>query len=146
MGDYELALPVLEEALKAQRWTLGEDAADTLCTISNITMLHLRPGNFSLSLSLAEKALAVHQRMLGKEHADTLPSIDNLSILRWHMAHGEYVSFHAAEAYEGTCELKDLECAKELLAKVVKSRFKVLGKPSNTGVGAGSWLCGTTCR
>lgn len=128
MGHYELALPLLEEALEAQRRTLGEEAADTLRTISNIAMLHLRTGNFSLSLPLAEKALAVRQRTLGKEHADTLSSIDNLGLLRWHMAHGEYVSFHAAEAYEGTCELKDLERAKELLAEAVKGRSKVLGK------------------
>ena len=128
MGDYQLALPLFEEALEAQRRTLGEEEADTLRTISNIAMLHLRTGNFSLSLPLAEKALAVRQRTLGKEHADTLSSIDNLGLLRWHMAHGEYVSFHAAEAYEGTCELKDLECAKELLAEAVKGRSKVLGK------------------
>ena len=128
MGNYDLALPLFEEAIEAQRRTLGEEAADTLRTINNLAMLHLRTGEFLLSLPLAEKAMAARQRTLGKDHADTLSSIENLGLLRWHMAHGIYISFHDADTFEGLCKLEDLECSKELLAEAVKGRSKVLGK------------------
>jgi len=128
MGNHELARPLFEEALGGQRRTLGEESPDTLRTTSNLAMLYLRTGQFSLSVPLAEEALTVRRRTLGKEHADTLSSLQNLGLLRWHMAHGEFVSFSAAETHVGPCDLKELELAVGLLGEAVEGRYKVFGK------------------
>ena len=130
MGNHHLALPLFEEALAAQqqRKPNGKEAQDTLLTVSNLAMLHLRTERFSSSLPLAEKALAGRRRTLGKEHADTLESIHNLGLLRWHMAHGKYVSFTNAAAHQGTCDATELETAKEFLADGLKGRRKVFGE------------------
>jgi len=125
---WEIARPLFDEALEAQRQTLREEAPDTLRTISYLAMHHLRTENFALALPLAEEVLAVRHRTLGKEHADTLESIQNLGLLRWHMAHGEYVSFHNADAHAGPWDLKELESAASLLEEAKKLRCRVLGK------------------
>jgi tetratricopeptide (TPR) repeat protein len=129
MGNHHLALPLFEEALLAQqRKRNGKEAQDTLLTLNNLAMLHLRTERFSLALPLAEKALAGRRRTLGNDHADTLESIHNLGLLRWHMAHGEYVSFTNAAAHQGNCDVTELEKAKELLADALKGRRRVFGE------------------
>jgi tetratricopeptide (TPR) repeat protein len=129
MGNHHLALPLFEEALAAQqRKPNGNEAQDTLLTLSNLAMLHLRTNQFSLSLPMAERALAGRRRTLGKEHADTLESIHNLGLLRWHMSHGEYVSFTNAAAHQGNCDVTELEKAKELLADALIGRRRVFGE------------------
>merc|ERR1719162_216387 len=127
MGRHDLALPLFNEALAAQRRTLGKDAADTLRTVSNLAMLLLRKEDFSLSLPLAEEALVTRRRTLGPSHVDTLESKHNLGLLRWHMAHGKYVSFHAADKHVGHCDLAELKLASKLLQEVLDVRLQLLG-------------------
>jgi hypothetical protein len=127
MGNHELALPLFIEALAAQRRTLGKDSPDTLRTVCNLAMLHLRTENFSLSLPLVEESLAARQRTLGPRHVDTLESKHNLGLLRWHMAHGKYVSFGAAAAHVGPCDLVELKLASTLLREVLDVRKRLLG-------------------
>lgn len=127
MGHHDLALPLFNEALAAQRRTLGKDAADTLRTVSNLAMLLLRKEDFSLSLPLAEEALVARRRTLGPSHVDTLESKHNLGLLRWHMAHGKYVSFHAADKHVGPCDLAELKLASTLLREVLDVRLQLLG-------------------
>jgi tetratricopeptide (TPR) repeat protein len=128
MGKPDLAMPLFEEALAAQRRTLGRNVPDTLRTVSNLAVLHLRAGRFSLSLSLAEEALGARRQTLGSEHADTLESTHILGLLRWHMAHGEFVSFGAAAEHDGPCDMKELELAARLLREAVEGRHKLLGE------------------
>lgn len=128
MGNHGLARPLFEEALWAQRRTLGNEAPDTLRTINNLAVLHLRIGNFTLSLPLAEEALAARQRTLGKEHVDTLISLDSLGLLRWHMAHEQYVSFADAETHVGPCAFGQLELALKFMGEASQGRCRVLGK------------------
>jgi tetratricopeptide (TPR) repeat protein len=128
MGKSDLALPLFEEALAAQRRTLGRNVPDTLRTVSNLAVLHLRAGRFSLSLPLAEEALGARRKLLGSEHTDTLESTHVLGLLRWHMAHGEFVSFGAAAEYAGPCDVKELELAARLLREALEGRHKLLGE------------------
>jgi tetratricopeptide (TPR) repeat protein len=128
MGNLHLALPLFEEALEAQKRTIGHNAQDTLLTVNNLAMLHLRTERFSVALPFAEKALKNRRKTLGKHHADTLESIYNLGLLRWHMAHGKYVSFTKAKDHSGSCDITELELAAVLLGDSLKGRRKVFGE------------------
>jgi tetratricopeptide (TPR) repeat protein len=145
MGSNDLALPLFEEALHTQRRTMGNDSPDTLRTMSNLATLHLRTEDFGKALPLATDALETRRRILGKDHVDTLESVHNMGLIRWHMAHGEFVSFHTAEVFTGVCKLKYLKESVDFLKRAVEGRSRVLGsqhhqtKSSVRALGYAEW-------
>jgi hypothetical protein len=84
MGNYDVALPLLTDAL-AGRWRILGDEDP----IDNIANLNSNMGNHDLVLPLHEKALDVRRRVLGNAHPHTLYCINNLAILRDHINHRE---------------------------------------------------------
>ena len=127
MGDYASALPLFREALGTQQRLMGRDAPDALRTMSNLAMLHLRTEEFDESLPLATESLRLRQRVLGKYHVDALESLHNMGLLRWHMAHGEYVSFGDVGEYAGTCQPVELRQSAHFLKSAVDGLSRVLG-------------------
>jgi hypothetical protein len=81
----DLALPLLEEALKLHKAEFGPEHADTLTTMNNLAGAYLAAGKQDLAQSLFEETLKIRKVRLGSDHPDTLRSIKNLEVVR-HLA------------------------------------------------------------
>ena len=90
----------MEEALAAQRRTLGDEHPDTLSSISNLGSLRQDNGDLAGAELLKEEALAAERCTLGgDEHPSTLGSINNLAILCYHK--GDYHKSYALMSEAG---------------------------------------------
>mmetsp|Transcript_44051 Transcript_44051/g.92653 ORF Transcript_44051/g.92653 Transcript_44051/m.92653 type:complete len:337 (-) Transcript_44051:710-1720(-) len=127
IGNYDAALPLFQEALETQQRIVGKNSSDTLRTMSNLAMLYLRTGEFDKALPLASESLQLREEVLGADHVDTLESLHNMGLLRWHMAHGEYVSFTDADEFVGCCRRNELQQSAEFLKRAVEGLTRVLG-------------------
>ena len=62
LGDYEAALPLLEECLAVTRRMVGDQHPNTLATIGNLADLHRAMGHLEQALALGTEALAVAEQ------------------------------------------------------------------------------------
>ena len=81
MGQLEEARPLLEEALQAQRETLGDRHRSTLISIGNMGQLLQAMGKLEEAMPLYEEALQGKRETLGDRHPSTLTSISNMGDL-----------------------------------------------------------------
>jgi len=87
-GDYDKALPLLEQTLTGRERVLGTEHPDTLTSRNNLASLYQSRGDYDKALPLYEQSLAGRERVLGAEHPDTLTSRNNLASL--YQAKGDY--------------------------------------------------------
>jgi len=80
-GKLDEAEPLLREALRARRETLGDRHPDTLVSINNLGSLLKAQGKLDEAEPLLREALRARRETLGDRHPDTLVSINNLGSL-----------------------------------------------------------------
>lgn len=107
LGDYVLAVEVLQKALDTRTARLGADNPDTLLSMNNLAMAHKEAGKLDLALPLFEETLKLHKARLGPKHPHTLTIMANL-----------------AAAYQ---EAKKQALALPLLEETLKLRKATLG-------------------
>jgi eukaryotic-like serine/threonine-protein kinase len=78
IGVYDRAQPLLEEALKLRRQTLGAEHADVAASLHHLAGLVNKKGDFAGSETLYREALQLRRKLLGTEHPDVADSMDDL--------------------------------------------------------------------
>ncbi|MEW6251483.1 MAG: serine/threonine-protein kinase [Planctomycetota bacterium] len=81
IGEYTLAEPHLEAALRIRSATLGRTHLDTLVSMSELAQLRFEQGRYDEALDLLETTLEHRRRILGQEHPDTLRTMSELGWL-----------------------------------------------------------------
>ena len=134
-GDYDKALPLLEQTLTGRERVLGSDHPVTLTSRNNLASLYQAKSNYDKALPLLEQTLAVSERVLGAEHPATLTSRNNLASL--YQAKGDYDK--ALALFEQTLKV----CEKTLGLKHPKTRtirenFQLCRDKFNSGEDGGT--------
>jgi serine/threonine protein kinase len=81
LGDYALAVEVLDKALKTRQEKLGPEHPDTLAAMCNLALAYHYAGKLDLALPLSEQTLELQKAKRGPEHPDTLTSMGNLALV-----------------------------------------------------------------
>jgi serine/threonine-protein kinase len=81
LGLYDSAVPLLEEALRIRRQTLGQEHAEVAQSLNNLAEVLRRKGDYKTAESLYREALGMQRKLLGQEHPDVAESLDNLAIV-----------------------------------------------------------------
>ena len=80
LGEYDLAVEVLEKALATRKARLGPDHSDTLASMNNLATGYGEAGKLDKALPLFEETLTLMKAKLGPDHPDTLMSMNNLAM------------------------------------------------------------------
>ena len=80
-GDLEQAERIWSQVLSAQRRTLGDDAPDTLRTLSNMGIVLAAQGRLSEAETCWTELLERRRRLKGEDHPDYLSSLGNLGVV-----------------------------------------------------------------
>jgi serine/threonine protein kinase/tetratricopeptide (TPR) repeat protein len=78
IGVYDRAQPLLEEALKLRRQTLGTEHIDVATSLHRLGLLMYLKGDHAASEPLCRDALAMRRRLLKPDHPDVTQSLDDL--------------------------------------------------------------------
>jgi serine/threonine protein kinase len=78
LGEFEDALPFLEEALALRRRALGEDHDLVASTLDNLGAVHWQRGELEKSAECSRALAAIRERTVGRQHADYSAAIMNL--------------------------------------------------------------------
>ena len=108
IGNYDLALPLLIEAISIDEKTLGKEHHDFATSLNNLAVLYKDMGNYDLALPLYIQAINIEEKVLGLEHPEFALSLNNLADL--HQEMGNY------------------DLALPLYIQAISIREKVLGK------------------
>eukprot|EP01045_Picozoa_sp_COSAG04_P021517 COSAG04_NODE_2323_length_4332_cov_8.915595_5_plen_133_part_00 len=92
----------------AWRWTLGNDSAETMISVSQLAAVHQLSGHTEAALTLFEEDLAFSRCTLGDRHPDTLTACHNLGLCR--------------------CEVAGAGAGLALLREAAAGRLRVLGE------------------
>ncbi len=76
-GEYEAALPLLEQALALQQRWGGE--AGVAAEMSNLGVYHWEMGHYGKADTLLNEAFAIERRVLGEDHERVALTLDNLA-------------------------------------------------------------------
>jgi eukaryotic-like serine/threonine-protein kinase len=79
-GKLDLALPLLEQALKVRKAKLGTDHPDTLTSMNNLATCYQDVGKLELALPLLEETLKLSRAKQGADHPITLTIMNNLAL------------------------------------------------------------------
>jgi serine/threonine protein kinase/tetratricopeptide (TPR) repeat protein len=79
LGDYPLAVEVLEKALKSREAKLGRGDRYTLDTMNTLASAYLGVGQLGKAVTLHEETLELRKAKLGPDHPQTLTSMNNLA-------------------------------------------------------------------
>lgn len=80
LGQFDAAIPHLEQAYAIRRARLGPDDPHTLRSQHELAMLRWKQGRFDEAVALGRQALGGRRRVLGREHVDTLWTQLNLGL------------------------------------------------------------------
>ena len=80
LGEYDLAVEVLEKAGTTRKAKLGPDHPDTLSSMNNLATGYRAAGKLEKALPLYEETLALMKAKLGPDHPDTLTTMNNLAV------------------------------------------------------------------
>ena len=80
-GQYNLAKPLLHEALELRRRWLGNEHIDIAASLDRIARSHQLQGHYSDAEPFYQAALAMRKQLLGDEHPDVATSLNNLAVL-----------------------------------------------------------------
>ncbi|MEM6839627.1 MAG: tetratricopeptide repeat protein [Cyanobacteria bacterium P01_C01_bin.120] len=87
-GQYALADPLLQQALKLRQRQLREEHEDIAASLDRMARSHQLQGRYGEAEPLYQEALALYKSLLGKAHPDVANSLNNLAVLYW--AQGRY--------------------------------------------------------
>ncbi|MGE0128903.1 MAG: tetratricopeptide repeat protein [Blastocatellales bacterium] len=79
IGSYDRAQPLLEEALKLRRQSLGPEHPDVAASLNHLAEVVYLKGDYEGSESLFRESLAMRRKLLGVEHKDVAESLNNLA-------------------------------------------------------------------
>ncbi len=80
-AQYELAEPLLQDALRIRESLLGPEHPDTATSLNILASLYRNQGKYELAEPLCQRALDIRERVLGPDHPDTASSLNNLALL-----------------------------------------------------------------
>jgi CHAT domain-containing protein len=112
MSNYDLALPLLLQAINIKEKVLGKEHPSFAASLNNLASLHKNMGNYDLALPLYLQSINIYEKVLGKEHPNFAASLNNLAQL--HKTMGNY------------------DLALPLLLQAMNIREKVLGNEHPT--------------
>jgi serine/threonine-protein kinase len=78
LGFYDLAEPLLTDALKLRRDALGEEHLDTASSLHEVALLYLEQGKVQDAEGLLRRALAIRERLAGLEAPVVADSLEGL--------------------------------------------------------------------
>ncbi|MDX2040020.1 MAG: serine/threonine-protein kinase [Acidobacteriota bacterium] len=81
IGLYDRGQPLLEEALKLRRQTLGNEHADVATSLDHLAEAARVKDDFAKSESLFREALAMRRKLLGAESREVADSLNNLALV-----------------------------------------------------------------
>jgi tetratricopeptide (TPR) repeat protein len=81
IGLHDRAQPLLEEALKLRRQTLGNESLDVATTLNHLGEVIRLKGDYARSEPLFREALTLRRKLLGAEHKDVAESLNRLGHL-----------------------------------------------------------------
>jgi eukaryotic-like serine/threonine-protein kinase len=81
LGRYDVAQPLLEQALDGFRAIPQAPPLDLAGALTSMALLHYDLRQFEAALPLTREALAIQRRELGEDHPDPLSSLANLATL-----------------------------------------------------------------
>ena len=108
IGQYDKALPLLQQALNMLKKVLGEEHSVYSGNLQNLALLYDEMGQYDKALPLYQQALHIGKKVLGEEHPEYANNLNNLAVLYLEM--GQY------------------DKALPLLQQVLDIRKKVLGE------------------
>jgi len=79
LGEYALAVEVLNKALAARQAKLGPDHPYTLTSMSNLAVVYNASGQLAKAVPLLEQSLQMQTAKLGRDHPATLASMNELA-------------------------------------------------------------------
>jgi eukaryotic-like serine/threonine-protein kinase len=82
-GQLDLAIPLCERTILAQRSRLGPDHPDTLTAMNNLAVAYEGTGQRDRAIPLQEQVLALRLTKLGENHPDTQLAMSNLTVDYW---------------------------------------------------------------
>jgi CHAT domain-containing protein len=88
MGEYQKALPLLEQARDRYKKLLTENHPNYAQSLNNLAILYQAMGEYRKALPLLEQARDLRKKRLTKNHPDYGESLNNLALLYWDM--GKY--------------------------------------------------------
>ena len=80
IGLYDREQPLLEEALKLRRQTLGNEHADVATSLDHLAEVARLKDDFARSESLFRESLAMRRKLLGAESLEVADSLNNLAL------------------------------------------------------------------
>jgi eukaryotic-like serine/threonine-protein kinase len=83
LGEFDLAVEVLEKARATRKSRLGPDHPDTLTSMNQLGIGYQAAQKLDKALPLHEETLALRKSRLGPDHPDTLQSMGNLAVGYW---------------------------------------------------------------
>ncbi len=81
IGLYDREQPLLEEALKLRRQTLGDEHPDVAASLDHLGEVARLKDDHARSESLFREALAMRRKLLGAESMDVAVSLNNLALV-----------------------------------------------------------------
>jgi serine/threonine protein kinase/tetratricopeptide (TPR) repeat protein len=82
-GKPNLAIPLVERALKVYETRLGDDHPATRVVRENLAMTYRKVGKGNLTIPLYEKKLELSKTKHGPDHPTTLAAMNDLGVLYW---------------------------------------------------------------
>lgn len=76
-GDYDAAIPVLQDAVRLRAST-GEESAEYASSVYELANAHFYSGNYDVSDSLNRLVLGIHRRVYGERHPSVSDDLINL--------------------------------------------------------------------
>src|SRR5215475_6068257 len=81
IGLHDRAQPLLVEALKLRRQTLGNESLDVATTLNHLGEVARLKGDYARSEPMFREALTLRRKLLGAEHKDVAESLNRLGYL-----------------------------------------------------------------
>ena len=79
LGLYKQAKPLLEEALRLRRQTLGNQHRDVVASVNDLASVLEKRGEYAAAEPLAREALAMGRKHFGNEHPVVADSLEDLA-------------------------------------------------------------------
>lgn len=89
LGEYDKALPLMQEALAERRRVLGDNHEDVAFSLGRLATLRTDQGQFEEALQLSLEALSIRQSLFVEDHPIIASNLSQLALLNKHMGRYE---------------------------------------------------------
>ncbi len=101
LGEYEKAVPLVEQALDERRRLLGPAHEDVAKSLRLLSMIRTDQGNYEEAVGLASEALAIVEQLPGEPHPEVMRNLYQLATLYKHMGQYEASEQRFSQILEG---------------------------------------------